>query len=74
MYHKFQYNKEEFRDHYHKRSKSETVFHMIKEKFGEDINSKKHRSQLNETLLKILCHNITVTIQQIRQKGIQPQY
>ncbi len=74
MYHKFQYQKEEFRDHYHKRSNSETVFHMIKEKFGEDINSKKHRSQLNETLLKILNHNIAVTIQQIHQKGIKPEF
>jgi transposase len=34
MYHYFMYNREEFLQHYHKRSNVETTFHMIKSKFG----------------------------------------
>lgn len=74
MYHKFQYNKEEFRDHYHKRSNSETVFHMIKEKFGEDINSKKHTSQLNETLLKNTKPQHHRNHKPTHKNGIKPEY
>ena len=33
MYHYFDF-KNEFLEHYHKRSNAETTFHMIKSKFG----------------------------------------
>jgi transposase len=74
MYHKFQYQTEEFREHYHKRSNVETAFHMIKQKFGEDVNSKKTVSQKNEVLLKVLCHNICVMIHEMHELGTQPEF
>ncbi len=40
MYHYFMANNEEFLQHYHLRSNSETVFHMIKSKFRDNIRSK----------------------------------
>lgn len=37
MYHYFIYKHDEFLEHYHKRSNAETVFHMIKTKFKDNI-------------------------------------
>lgn len=39
MYHKFQLEEVEFRQHYHKRSNVETTFHMLKTKFGDSVNA-----------------------------------
>lgn len=74
MYHKFQYESEEFRQHYHKRSNVETVFHMLKTKFGDSVNAKNEQAQHNEVLLKILCHNIVVVIHEMHELGINPQF
>jgi transposase len=74
MYHYFLYNKEVFLDHYHKRSNVETTFHMIKSKFRDNLRSKDKVAQINELLLKILCHNICVLIQETFELGINPQF
>ena len=74
MYHYFMYNREEFLKYYHKRSNAETVFHMIKSKFGDYVRSKEWTSQVNEVLLKILCHNICVVIQEMHELGIEPNF
>ncbi|MBN1468545.1 MAG: IS5 family transposase [Fusobacteriaceae bacterium] len=74
MYHYFMYQHEEFLQHYHKRSNSETVFHMIKTKFRDDIKSKKATAQHNELLIKVLCHNICVVIQEISELGIKAEF
>jgi transposase len=63
MYHYFEYKNAEFLEHYHKRSNAETTFHMIKSKFGDSVRSKMEAAQVNEVLLKVLCHNICVVIQ-----------
>lgn len=70
MYHYFMFNREEFLEHYHKRSNAESVFHMIKAKFGDHVRSKTKTAQINEVLLKILCHNICVLIQETFELGI----
>lgn len=74
MYHYFIYQHDEFLQHYHKRSNSETVFHMIKTKFGDDIKSKKNVSQMNELMIKVLCHNICVVIQEINELGVKAEF
>lgn len=74
MYHYFMYKHEEFLEHYHKRSNSETVFHMIKTKFRGDIRSKKQTAQFNEMLIKVLCHNICVVIQEINELGVKAEF
>lgn len=73
MWHYFMYNNEEFMAHYHKRSNVETVFHMVKAKFGDSVRSKSKTAQYNEVLLKILCHNICVVIQEMHELGVKPQ-
>lgn len=63
MYHYSEFKNEEFLELYHKRSNVETAFHMVKSKFGDAVRSKTEVAQINEVLLKVLCHNICVVIQ-----------
>ncbi len=72
MFHYFQLNKDEFFQHYHKRSNVESTFSMIKAKFGDHIRSKTDTAMKNEALAKILCHNICCVIQSMYELGIQP--
>ena len=74
MYHYFMYKHEEFLEHYHKRSNIETVFHMIKTKFRDNLRSKSKTAQVNELLCKILCHNICVVIQEMNELGIKGEF
>ncbi|MBS3076529.1 transposase [Candidatus Pacearchaeota archaeon] len=74
MFHYFLYKHEEFLEKYHKRSNVETTFHMIKSKFSGAIKSKNKTAQINELLLKILCHNICVVIQEVNELGIKSEF
>ncbi|MBU2639389.1 MAG: transposase [Nanoarchaeota archaeon] len=70
MYKYYTLNQEEFMEHYHKRSNSETVFHMLKTKFSKHLRSKDEIGQSNEILAKCLAHNICVLIQEMFELGI----
>ncbi len=70
MYHYFMYNREEFLKHYHLRSNVESTFFMLKAKFNDMLKSKLRTAQVNELLLKILCHNIVVVNSAINEFGI----
>ena len=74
MYGYFMYHREEFLEHYHKRSNAETAFSTIKGKFGDSLRSKSDVGQINEALCKILCHNICVVVQCIHWLGIEPTF
>jgi transposase len=74
MYRLFKENKEEFDRHYHKRSNVESVFSMMKRKFGPHIRGKSSLSQENEVLCKALCHNICVLIQEMFELGIKVDF
>lgn len=74
MYHYYQYRQDEFFDHYHQRSNAETVFSMVKMKFGGAVRSKKKVPQFNEVLCKFICHNICVLIKSIYELGIEPEF
>jgi transposase len=74
MFHFYKYNEEWFKRHYHKRSNVETVFSMVKAKFGERLRSKGTVAQTNELLCKILCHNLCCVIQSIYELGIEPEF
>lgn len=71
MYDYFYYHKEEFMNHYHKRSNAETVFAMLKRKLGMQLRNEKSLSQKNEILLKCLAHNIIVLIHEMFELGIE---
>jgi transposase len=74
MWHFYNYNQGTFLEHYHKRSNAETVFSMIKTKFGGSVRSKSPVAQVNEVLCKILCHNICVLIQSIYELRIEANF
>jgi len=48
MFHYFQYRREEFLRHYHKRSNVESTFSMIKAKFRDHVRSKTDIAMKNE--------------------------
>lgn len=57
MFAYFQFRREEFLAHYHRRSNVETTFSMVKKKFGGDLRSRTDAAMKNETMCKMLCHN-----------------
>jgi len=74
MYHYFNFRKQEFLQHYHKRSNVESTFSMMKRKFGDSIRSKTDVSMVNEVLCKVLCHNLVVLIHEMYELGIDPVF
>jgi transposase len=72
MYHYFQFKRTEFLAHYHKRSNVESTFSMMKRKFGDGLRSKSDVAMVNETLCKVLCHNLVVLIHEMYELGIDP--
>jgi len=71
LYCMFTLHQDEFLIHYHKRSNVETTFFMIKAKFGAFVRSKSMTAQVNEILLKVLCHNICVLVSAIFENNLQ---
>ena len=70
----FTLNETAWKDHYHKRSNVETTFSMVKGKFGDSLRSKSEAGQVNEILLKFLCHNLCVLIQEMYEMGVTPSF
>jgi transposase len=74
MFHYFAFNRQEFLQHYHKRSNVESTFSMIKSKFRDHVRSKTDVAMQNEVHCKILCHNICCVIQAMYELGIEPTF
>lgn len=74
MFHYFNYRREEFLQHYHKRSNVESTFSAIKRKFGDSLRSRTDTAMTNEALCKILCHNLVVLIHEMHELGIDPVF
>lgn len=47
---------------------------MVKAKFGANVRAKTPTAQVNEALLKFLCHNIVVLIQSIYELDIEAAF
>jgi transposase len=74
MYHFYQFNRDVFMQHYHKRSNVESTFSMVKAKFGGFVRSKLPAAQVNEVLCKILCHNLCCLIQSMSELGVEANF
>lgn len=74
MFHYFSFRRDEFLAHYHKRSNAESVFSSVKRKFGDALRSKSRTAQVNELLMKFLCHNLCVLNHEINELGIAPVF
>ena len=65
MYNFFHKNQKLFMKKYHLRSNAESGFHMIKSRFGDLTQMKNEISAKNDVLVKILCHNLCVLVQEL---------
>jgi transposase len=74
MYHYFQAGRDEYMEHYHKRSNIEATNAAIKRKLGETLKSKNSIAQINELLAKIVAYNLTVVIHEMYENGIEPDF
>ncbi len=70
----FRNNKEEFMQHYHKRSNVESVFSMVKVRLGEHLKCKNYTAQRNELVMKFICHNICCLIQEMYENGVEVDF
>jgi transposase len=43
---------------YHQRNLVETMFSVLKRKYGEEMKARKYRNQVKEIKMKLLVHNI----------------
>lgn len=66
----FRENRYQFEQEYHQRSQSETVFSQIKTRLGEILLSKNYKSQRNELMLKLICHNVLTLIMELHRRKI----
>ena len=73
-FHYFSLHREEFLQHYHRRSNVEATFSMIKRKFGDSIRSRSDAAMINEVLCKILAHNISCVVQSVYEFGVDPSF
>lgn len=74
LWHTFEARNDEFLAHHHKRSNVETTFFMAKRKFDASVRAKTFAAQVNEVLLKCLCHNLIVMVHAIHELGIEPTF
>lgn len=72
MFHYFQFQREEFLQHYHLRSNVESSFSAVKRLFGDAVRSKSDTAMVNEVLCKLLNFNLTCLIHEQEELGIAP--
>lgn len=72
MYHYFMLRRDDFMEHYHKRSNVEATFKAVKMKFGDKLKAKTFTAQKNELLCKFIAHNIVCVIHEMKELGITP--
>jgi transposase len=72
MYHYVNLNRDEFLNRYHKRSNIESTFSAIKRRFGDSLRSKTDVAMKNESLAKLLCHNLCVVNHEMHESGVDP--
>lgn len=70
LFHYFSMNRMDFLKRYHLRSNVEATFSAIKRVFGDSVRSKTRPAQINEVLLKVLCHNIRMLIRAMHDLGV----
>jgi len=69
LFHFFSLHREQFLAAYHTRSNVESTFSAMKRKFSDQIRSKNPVAQINEALLKVVCHNLVCLIHEMHESG-----
>jgi len=60
--------------HYHRRSNVETVFAMMKARFGASVASRLPTAQVNEVLAMCVAHNLCCVVKAIFTAGLAPTF
>ncbi len=74
MFHYYEFRREEFLQHYHKRSNVESTFSAVKRKLGDFVRSRTETAMQNEVLAKLVCHNVWCVILSQCELGIEPVF
>lgn len=74
MFHFYQYRRDEFLSHYHKRSNVESTFSAVKRKFGDSLRSRNPVAMVNEALAKFICHNLCCVIRSQIELGVEAEF
>ena len=74
LFHLYSFHRGAFMKAYHKRSNVESTFSAIKRVFGDFVRSKNKTAQINEVLLKVICHNIRQLIFAMYELGLAPTF
>lgn len=74
LFHLYSLNREAYMAKYHQRSNIESVFSMLKAKFGDSVRSKTDTAMKNEALCKFVCHNICCLIMSQLELGIDASF
>jgi transposase len=70
----FTLNQEHFLAHYHRRSNVETVFAMLKARFGASVASRLPTARANEVLAMCVAHNLCCLVKAIFTAGLAPAF
>jgi transposase len=70
----FTLNQGRFLAHYHRRSNVETVFAMMKARFGASVASRLPTAQVNEVLAMCDAHNLCCLVKAIFTAGLAPTF
>jgi transposase len=73
LWHMFEAQNDQFLAHYHKRS-TWRARSRWSSKFGASVRAKAFPAQVNEALLKCLCHNLSCVVHAIHELGIEPTF
>jgi transposase len=74
MFHYYQFRREEFLAHYHKRSNVASTFSAIKRKFGDSVRGRNPTAMTNEVLCKFICNNLCYVILSQIELGIDATF
>jgi transposase len=70
----FTLHQERFLAHYHRRSNVETVFQMMKARFGASVASRLPTARANEVLARCVAHNLCCLVKAIFTAGLAPTF
>ena len=63
-----------FLELHHRRSNVDTVFAMVKAKFGDTLYGRTEGAQTTEVLAKLVAHNLCALIQSFYELGVEPSF
>jgi transposase len=61
-------------DQYHQRNKVETVFSVLKRKFGESLKARKYRLQVKEIKVKVILYNLSRAMKSFSVLGVIEEF